>query len=74
MARDAGSFIILVLVDYCDFNQGPVFKQSYKYTYKGSLGRKARALKSGGGVSYTQRPGLSQTPQNFCYLQVACIF
>lgn len=24
-------------------------------------------------MSYTQRPGLSQTPQNFCF-QVACIF
>lgn len=72
MTRDSGSIIILMLVDYCDFDLGPVFNQSYKYTYKGPLGGKVMALRSGAFVSSTQTvPGLSQTPWNFCYSQVS---
>lgn len=75
MARDSGNIIILMLVDYCDFDLGPVFNQSYKFTYKGPLGGQVMELRSGTFVSSTQTvPGLSQTPQNFCYSQVACIF
>ena len=63
LARDSGSIILLMLVDHCDFNWGPVFNQSYEYTYRGSLGRKVMAPKSGTFVSSIQRqvPGLSQT-------------
>lgn len=42
LARDSGSIKLLMLVDHCDFNWGPVFNQASKYTYRGSLGRKVR--------------------------------
>lgn len=53
MTRDSGNIIILMLVDYCDFDLGPVFNQSYKYTYKGPLGGKVMALRSGAFVFHT---------------------
>lgn len=42
-----------MFVDYCDFDLGPVFNQSYKYTYKGPLGGKVMALRSGAFVFHT---------------------
>lgn len=53
MTRDSGNIIMLMFVDYCDFDLGPVFNQSYKYTYKGPLGGKVMALRSGAFVFHT---------------------
>lgn len=53
MTRDSGNIIMLMLVDYCDFDLSPVFNQSYKYTYKGPLGGKVMALRSGAFVFHT---------------------
>lgn len=53
MTRDSGNIIMLMLVDYCDFDLGPVFNQSYKYTYRGPLGGKVMALRSGAFVFHT---------------------